>query len=72
MTCLHWAAYQGDSRLVEVLLNKGAKQSLTTLGNAPVDIAGFCGHSDAVLSFCKFFELGLDAQKAVMAYKTKK
>ena len=56
MTCLHWAAYQGDARLVELLLDKYAVQTVTTFDIAPVDIAGFCGNTDAVLSFCKHFE----------------
>ena len=56
MTPLHWAAYQGDEELVQILLDYGAIQSLTTLDNAPVDIAGFCKHQDVVMTFCQDME----------------
>ena len=56
MTPLHWAAYQGDSEMVELLLDSGAIQKQTILGNTPIDIAGFCNCSEVVMTFCKHLE----------------
>ena len=53
MTPLHWAAYQGDSDMVQLLLDSGARQYQTILGNTPVDIAGFCKNTEVVLTFCQ-------------------
>ena len=58
MTPLHWASYHGDSKLVQILLKYGARQTLTKKGNSahtpcyPVDIAGSCGHEKVVKVFC--------------------
>ncbi len=30
---------------------------ITQMGNTPVDIAGFCGHAEVVLEFCKHVEM---------------
>lgn len=49
MTPLHWAAYQGDTDMVELLLKNGAKMIMTKLGDTPVDMAGFVDDSDTVL-----------------------
>ena len=48
MTPLHWAAYQGDSEMIQLLLDKGAKQNMTINGNTPVDIAGFMKHQECI------------------------
>ena len=56
MTRLHWAAYQGDGMMVKLLLDQGAIQQITAMGNTPVDIAGFCGHAEVVLKFCEHLE----------------
>ena len=56
MTPLHWAAYQGDAAMVQLLLENDAIQHMTSQGNTPVDIAGFMGHKDIVVTFCKDLE----------------
>ena len=56
MTPLHWAAYQGDEAMVQLLLDSDAIQHMTTMGNTPVDIAGFMGHREIVKTFCKDLE----------------
>ena len=56
MTPLHWAAYQGDAAMVQLLLENDAIQHMTTQGSTPVDIAGFMGHKDIVVTFCKDLE----------------
>ena len=56
MSPLHWAAHKGDSEMVQLLLDHNANQTSTTLGNTAVDIAGFCGNIDVVLTFCKDLE----------------
>ena len=48
MTPLHWAAYWGDERLVQILVKQGANQTASIHGYTPVDIAGFCGRKRAV------------------------
>ena len=56
MTALHWAAYQGDADMVQLLLQHNAMQDMTAQGNTPVDIAGFMKHTEVVLTFCKELE----------------
>ena len=56
MNPLHWAAYQGDHDLVQLLLNNGAVQMPNVYGLYPVDIAGFSKKSEVILTFCKFHE----------------
>ena len=63
MTPLHWAAYQSDEQMVELLLAKGAKMVETKLGDTPVDMAGFCHEIDTVLVFCRDLRKRLDEQK---------
>ena len=53
MTCLHWAAFNGDPILVTMLLDKGAEQLPNGHGITPVDMAGFCDHNIVVKEFCK-------------------
>ena len=48
MTPLHWAAYHGDKQLVQYLCYFGARESASVHGYFPVDLAGFCGKSEAV------------------------
>ena len=56
MTPLHWAAYQSDEQMVELLLANGAVMVETKLGDTPVDMAGFCNEVDTVLVFCRDLE----------------
>ena len=56
MTPLHWAAYQNDNLLVELLLKEGARLITSKLGDTPVDIAGFCGKQDIVMIFLRNLE----------------
>ena len=51
MTPLHWAAYQNDNLMVELLLKEGAHLCMNKLGDTPVDVAGFCDKEDIVLIF---------------------
>ena len=60
MTPLHWAAYQSDEQMVELLLSKGAVNVETKLGDTPVDMAGFCGEIDTVLVFCRDLKKRID------------
>ena len=62
MTPLHWAAYQSDEQMVELLLAKGAVMVETKLGDTPVDMAGFCSEVDTVLVFCRDLRKRLDKQ----------
>ena len=65
MTPLHWAAYQGDAAMVQVLLDNNACQHMTTQGNTPVDIAGFMGHREIVKTFCKDLERRIHIENKV-------
>ena len=65
MTPLHWAAYQGDSDICELLLKNGALQILTKHDKTPVDIAGFCGHGDVVMVFVKHLEQQLVREREI-------
>jgi len=60
MTPLHWAAYNDSTRLVRLLLSKGARQILNRERNSPVDIAGFCGNNETVDAFADTFEEELE------------
>ena len=42
MNPLHWAASNGDARLVKLLLRNKALQTKSARGFVPVDMAGFC------------------------------
>ena len=66
MTPLHWAAYQNDADMVKYLIENGAESFKTTLGNTPVDIAGFCKNTSVVLIFCK------DLEKKILAENERK
>ena len=55
MTPLHWAAYNNDARVVQLLLEKGAKSKLNKKSLAPVDVAAICGHWTVVDKFFKFY-----------------
>ena len=66
MTALHWAAYQGDSEMVQLLLDNGALQLISLKGNTPVDIAGFCSNTEVVMAFCKNLEKQLIKDKEQM------
>ena len=57
MTPLHWAAYQNDNLMVELLLKEGARLRTSKLGDTPVDVAGFCGKEDIVMIFLRDLEL---------------
>lgn len=46
--------------MVELLLNKGAVNVETKLGDTPVDMAGFCGEIDTVLVFCRDLKKRID------------
>lgn len=48
MTALHWAAYNNDYKVVELLLQCGAKSLLNKDNNAPVDIAALCENWEVV------------------------
>ena len=48
MTALHWAAYNDDREVIQMLLAAGAKQTWNRALFAPVDLAGFCGNYDVV------------------------
>lgn len=48
MTALHWAAYNNDFKVVELLLSYGAKSQLNKDNNAPVDIAALCENWEVV------------------------
>ena len=67
MTCLHWAAFNGDPILVTMLLDKGAKQEPNGHGITPVDMAGFCDHSIVVREFCKNLCNRIDIEKKAPA-----
>ena len=56
MTPLHWAAYQSDEIMVSLLLANGARQTMTKLGDTPVDMAGFCDEENTVDVFLTDFE----------------
>lgn len=56
MTPLHWAAYQSDEIIIELLLKHGACQVMTKLGDTPIDVAGYCGEVDTVLIFLRDLE----------------
>ena len=60
MTPLHWAAYNDDSKIVYLLLSKGAIMAKNREDNMPVDIAGFCGNGHVVNIFAEQIELNLD------------
>lgn len=51
MTPLHWAAYNNDVGVLKLLLQSGAKISVNKSGRAPIDLAGFCRHKEAVKVF---------------------
>ena len=50
--------------MVELLLDNGARQSQTIMGNFPVDIAGFCSRSEVVMTFCKRLEKKIEDEIA--------
>ena len=56
MTPLHWASYQSNEEMVRLLLDAGALQTMTKLGDTPVDMAGFCGEEATVDEFLKYFD----------------
>ena len=56
MTPMHWAAYQSDNEMVNMLLKQGARLVKTRLGDTPVDVAGYCGNEDTVLVFLQDLE----------------
>jgi len=51
MTPLHWAAYNNDVGVLNLLLRSGAAITLNKSGYAPIDLAGFCGNKEAVRVF---------------------
>jgi len=51
MTPLHWAAFNNDVGVINLLLRSGATISLNKSGYAPIDLAGFCGNKEAVRVF---------------------
>ena len=56
MTALHWAAYNGDTAVVQLLLEKGAKPQINALDNTPVDLAGFSRSVEVVTVFCDWLQ----------------
>ena len=56
MTPLHWAAYQADPMLVQLLLDNGAEQNPNRYEMTPVDMAGYSGNTECVRTFCKWLE----------------
>lgn len=51
MTALHWAAYNDDSAVVKLLLEKGATSLCNNEDITPVDVAAVCLHWDTVQVF---------------------
>lgn len=51
MTPLHWACYNDDKKLVEYMLENGAKSLLSHASSMPIDIAGFMGNRDVIKVF---------------------
>jgi len=62
MTPLHWAAYQGDTELLKLLLDNGAIMVETSLGSSPIDIAGFCGKKNIVNEFADYLAVKINAE----------
>ena len=56
MTPLHWAAYNGDTAVVRLLLDNGAKPQINALDNTPVDLAGFSRSVEVVKMFCDWLQ----------------
>ena len=40
LTALHWAAFNDDKRVVNYLLNNGARIQYSATDEAPIDVAG--------------------------------
>ncbi len=51
MTPLHWAAYHNDFKVVEILLQNDAIQSINRENSMPVDIAAICKNHKIVKLF---------------------
>ena len=64
MTAMHWAAFHGDDKVVKLLLDKGTEMTFTTLGQTPVDVAGFSNLSKVVEVFCEHLASKIDANKS--------
>ena len=64
MTPLHWAAFQGDAELVQLLLENGAEQLANVYDLYPVDIAGFMNKAEVIMTFCKNLEKKIMVENA--------
>ena len=51
LTPLHWAAHQGNSEITQLLIDNGAKMTISARGYTPVDFAGFCGKDNIVQTY---------------------
>lgn len=55
---LHWVSMKGHTKLVEMLLQRGARVNSTNMGDdIPLHLAAAHGHLDIVLlvNFCQLF-----------------
>ena len=51
LTPLHWAAHQGNSEITQLLIDNGAKMTMSARGYTPIDFAGFCGKDNIVQTY---------------------